>query len=45
MFLSRFICVVYINVGSGKDFFAGKQLPVLPPWLHPVCDVAKASLL
>ena len=34
-----------INVGSRKDFFGGKQLPVLPLWLHPVCDVAKASLL
>ena len=29
----------------GKDFIGGKLLPVLPPWLHPVCDVAKASLL
>ena len=28
-----------------KIFFGGKQLPVLPPWLHPVRDVAKASLL
>ena len=28
-----------------KRFFGGKQLPVLPPWLHPVCDVAKANLL
>ena len=27
-----------------KDFFEGKQLPVLPHW-YPVCDVAKASLL
>ena len=28
-----------------KYFFGGKQLSVLPPWLHRVCDVAKASLL
>ena len=26
-----------------KDFSGGKQLPVLPSWLHPVCDVAKAK--
>ena len=26
-------------------FSGGKQLPVLLSWLHPVCDVAKASLL
>ena len=31
MFSSRFIYVVYINVGSRKGFFRGKQLPVLPP--------------
>ena len=24
--------------------FGGKQLPVLPPWLHPVCDVGKATV-
>ena len=45
MFTSRFIYVVYINVGSEKNFFGGKQLTVLPPWLHSVCDVAKAGLL
>ena len=28
-----------------KRFFGGKLLPVLPPWLHRVCDVVKASLL
>ena len=30
-----------------KDFLegTGKRLPVLPPWLRSVCDVAKASLL
>ena len=30
-----------------KRFFGGKQLglPVLPPWLHPVGDIAKATLL
>ena len=28
-----------------KKYFEEKQLTVLPPWLHPVCDVAKASLL
>ena len=28
-----------------KDFFGGKQLLVFPSWLHPVCDVAIASLL
>ena len=28
-----------------KDFYEGKQLIVLPPWLHPVYDVAKASLV
>ena len=27
-----------------KDFVGGKQLPVLPSWLYPVCDVAKANL-
>ena len=27
-----------------KKIFGGKQLPVLPPWLHPDFDVAKASL-
>ena len=31
MFSSRFICVVYINVGSYKGFFGGKQLPVFVP--------------
>ena len=41
MFISRFICVVCINVGFKKnDVFGGKQLLVLPSWLHPVCDVA-----
>ena len=28
-----------------KKIFGGKQLTVLPPWLHPVCDVAKTGLL
>ena len=28
-----------------KVFFGGKQLPVSPPWLQPVCEVVKASLL
>ena len=23
-----------------KKYFGGKQLTILPPWLHPVCDVA-----
>ena len=37
--------VVYINVCCRKRFFGGKQLSVLPPWLQPICDVPKASLL
>ena len=28
MFITRIICVVYINVGSSKKFFGGKQLPI-----------------
>ena len=28
-----------------KKIFEGKQTAVLLPWLHPVCDAAKAGLL
>ena len=45
MFISRFICVAYIEVDFLKQIFGGKQLTVLSSWLHPVYDVAKAGLL
>ena len=31
MFLSRFKCVVYINVGSWKDFLEGNNCLFYPP--------------
>ena len=45
--ISKFICVVTTSHQCWflKKIFGGKQLTVLPPWLHPVCDVAKAGLL
>ena len=39
------VYMLFISMLVLEKIFGGKQLPVSPPWLHPVCDVAKASLL
>ena len=31
MFLLRYVCVVYINVGSWKDFLVGSNCMFYPP--------------
>ena len=52
-FQSECLLNIYIKVDMSclhqcwflKKNFGGKQLTVLSPWLHSVCDVAKAGLL
>ena len=39
------VYALFISLLVLEKIFGGKQSTVLPPWLHPVCDVAKAGLL
>ena len=45
VYINVYVRCLHASMLVFEKNFGRKQLTVLYPWLHPVCDVAKAGLL